>query len=92
MGIDHQGRQRHAVLCGGKPAFGIDEADPVDVDVLSPGRLPHDQAYQVVCSREDDEFFEHAIHRLTFEDIKAHGRFQMGQVRFNAPSGEVEFR
>jgi hypothetical protein len=92
MGIDHQGRQRHAVLCGGKPACGIDEADPVDVDVLTPGRLPHDQAYQVVCSREDAAFFAHAIHRLACEDIKAHCRFHMGQVRCNAPSGEVEFQ
>jgi hypothetical protein len=40
-GIDYQGRQGLVLSCGGKLANGIDEADPVDVNVLTLGSLPH---------------------------------------------------
>jgi hypothetical protein len=62
MGIDHQGDQELVVRCGGETAQRIDEADPVDVGMLTLGCLPHDQVHQMVNQRKRQQFFGHTIY------------------------------
>src|SRR6266568_5132253 len=53
MGIDHQSDQNLVVSCGGEPAQRIEKANPVHVDVLALGCLPHDEAHQIVNQRKN---------------------------------------
>jgi len=88
--INDQQWQRLLVACRGQPSGGIDKADPVNVHLLTLRRLGHYQAYQVVDQCEDDELFEDPVDRFALQHIEAHGGFQMGEIRFNAPPGPIE--
>ena len=90
MGIDHQSDQNLVVSCGGEPAQRIEKANPVHVDVLALGCLPHDEAHQIVNQRKNYQLFEHPVDGLAFEDGESHSGFQMRIIRFNAPPGTVE--
>src|SRR5438445_13778342 len=83
MGIDHQSDQNLVVSCGGEPAQRIEKANPVHVDVLALGCLPHDEAHQIVNQRKNYQLFEHPVDGLAFEDGESHEyialiSFQMG--------------
>src|SRR4029453_10890447 len=73
-----------------QPSGGIDKADPVNGHLLTPSRLDHHQAYQIVNQGEDDKLFEDPIHGFALQYIEAHSSFQMGEIGFNAPPGIVE--
>jgi len=89
MGIHDQQGQWLVVSCRCQPSGGIDKADPVDVYLLTPSRLDHHQADQVVNQGEDDELFEDPVHGFALQHIEAHGGFQMREIGFNAPPGIV---
>jgi hypothetical protein len=74
----------------GQPSGGIDQADPVDVYLLTPSRLEHHQADQVVNQCEDEELFEDPVHGFALQHIKAHSGFQMREIDCNPPPGIVE--
>ena len=83
------GRLGARCLVRGEPVQGIDEADPVDGDVCA-GRLVRLPGAPDRKSERNHQFFEHTVNRLAFEHVEAHGGFQMGIIRFNAPPGKVE--
>jgi hypothetical protein len=58
--------------------------------MLTPSRLDHHQADQVVNQCADDEFFEDTVHGFALQHIEAQGSFHMGEIGFNTPPGIVE--
>jgi hypothetical protein len=70
--------------------MGIIRRAQVHDHPLTPSRLAHHQADQVVNQGEDDELFEDPVDGFALQHIEAHGGFQMREIGFNAPPGIVD--
>ena len=89
---DQSQRQGRLATSFRQPAQRVDEADALSAHSLPPGRLPHDQASQVVDDGEDRQLFAHALHGFAAQHVHPHDGFQVRQIGFDLLPLAVQFR
>ena len=82
-----------AILSGlrvSQPSQGIDEADPVGIDILTSTRFQHHQADQIVYQGQHADLLPHVVFRLAPEHVEPQRLLEMSQIDFDAPAVEVQ--
>jgi hypothetical protein len=68
-GVHDQRPEWHASMWRPEPPQRIEDADPLHVDAVQDGGVPHDHADQVVDDGKDGQFLQHAWYGFTMQHM-----------------------